>query len=404
MRHFALLIILLSGCSTSIGDSQMGSADARPIDFRETPDEKEGAGTAPGCDGITARGECQQGTAVYCDLERGRKRTVDCDALGKDCILDIGRGARCSKTPEDPGPGTGEASPCAQVSEAGFCNDGTAVYCDTTGDAPITVTMKCADFGKTCEVAQEGCAAGAFCCGDGTEPEPEPETCGDVTLKGTCDGDTAIWCGQFSGMHMDDCAAENKRCEVDTCASGAYCCGTTSESTPEQLMCAELGFAGECNTAETVATWCSNDEIKTKTCAGEQTCQVDACLSGAWCCDPPAAPVANECTMLGILGECVDDVTVRYCSGTEDTSINMFTCTGTKKCTVNEVGDANCREPVSLCPTIGAAGQCDGTKLQYCTGTDLNTLYEYDCGMNTGTATACKVNDCYSAGAGCCSP
>ena len=407
MRNFALLIILLAGCSTSIGDSQEGVADARPIDFRETPDQKEGAGTAPGCDGVTARGECQQGTAVYCDLERGRKRTVDCQALAQDCILDIGRGAVCKSLQEDTSEGGGAASPCKDtgISEIGFCTaDGTAVYCDTSGTEPITRTWDCPTENKTCAVGQADCATGAFCCGDGTTPEPEVTDCGAVTLQGTCEGDVAVWCGQYSGMHMDDCAAENKRCEENTCASGAYCCGTTSEATPEQLQCAELGFAGECNPAGTVASWCSNDEIKTKTCEGGQTCQVDACLTGAWCCDPPAPPAANECSMLGYAGECKDATTVRFCVGTEDTDIIEFSCSGTKTCQVDESGDANCKEPAGLCPGAGAAGICDGTVLKYCTGTDLATEYEYDCATNTGSATTCKVNDCYSAGAGCCAP
>ncbi len=407
MRRFALLIILVSACSTSIGDTPPGAADARPIDLRETPDEKEGNGTAPGCDGSTFGGKCVQGSRVYCDLERGVKRVVDCAALGKDCILDIGRGAICKSLEEDTGTGSGAASPCkdTEISETGFCTaSGTAVYCDTSGTEPITKTWDCSSVNKTCAVGQEGCAAGAFCCGGEDDPvEPEPDTCGAVTLKGSCEGDVAVWCGQYSGMHMDDCAAENKRCEEDTCANGAYCCGTTSEATPEQLQCAEIGFAGECNPDNSVVSWCYNDEIKTKTCSGVQTCQVDACLSsGAWCCDPPVAPPVNACTELGWNGKCLDDVTVQYCIGTEASDIDQFTCTGTEKCSVDDEGEANCNEPPGLCPGAGAAGICDGTVLKYCTGTDLATEYTYDCATNSGSATNCKMNDCYAAGAGCC--
>ena len=123
MRHFALtiLIIAAAGCSNEIGNSQEGTADGRPIEFRETPEPKDGTGTAPGCDGITARGECQQGAAVYCDLDRGRKRTVDCEALGQNCIIDIGRGAVCKSLEEDTGEGSGSASPCSDtgISETG---------------------------------------------------------------------------------------------------------------------------------------------------------------------------------------------------------------------------------------------------------------------------------------------
>lgn len=399
-----MLIILLSGCSTSIGDSQEGTADASPIDFRETPEEKEGAGTAPGCDGITARGECQQGAAVYCDLERGRKRTVDCMALGQNCILDIGRGAGCQSLEEDTGTGSGTDSPCKDtgISETGFCTaDGTAVYCDTSGSEPITRTWDCGSAGKTCAVGQADCAAGAFCCGDGT-PEPEATTCGDVTLAGSCEGDTAVWCSSITGLQMDDCAGMNKRCEVDTCATGAYCCGTTSESTPEQLMCAELGLKGQCNADNTVASYCLADSIIDSTCTGTKVCEFDTCGYGATCCEPTAAP-DNECTMIGWDGVCATDTTVRFCAGSADTDILEFNCTGTEKCIVDEQGAANCAEPAAMsqCPAIGSVGVCEGTVLKYCSGTDLTNLQEYDC-TNNSTAKSCKVDDCLAGEAACC--
>ena len=401
MRNFALLIILLAaGCSTSIGDSQEGTVDARPIDFRETPDEKEGTGTAPGCDGITARGECQQGTAVYCDLERGRKRTVDCQALGQDCILDIGRGAVCKSLQEDTGTGSGAESPCTDtgISEIGFCTaDGTAVYCDTSGTEPVTRTWDCGSVNKVCAVGQADCATGAFCCGDGTEPDPEPVTdCGTVDFNGSCEGDTATWCSPTQGLQTLDCAADNKRCEVDTCATGAYCCGATAEATPEQLMCAELGLAGECNADNTAATYCLFDEIITSTCTGTKVCEVDTCGFGAVCCEPPADPPANECTTIGYAGVCKDETTVRFCVGTEDEDIIEFSCTDGKTCQVDESGDANCREVVDPCADLDAVGVCEGNTLRYCIGDNLT---ETDCGL---TNKMCEVDTCLTGMANCC--
>lgn len=398
MPRFALLILVLASCSTSNGKSQDGAADARPIDYRETPEPKDGTGTSPGCDGITARGECQQGSAVYCDLDRGRKRSVDCEALGQNCILDIGRGAVCKSVEQEPG-GITTDSACkdTNISETGFCTStGTAVYCDTTGDEPVTKTWDCGSIGKACAVGQDGCATGAFCCGDGTTPEPEFVECpAGLDFDGVCEGDSAQWCDEALGLQVRDCAGENKRCEVDTCATGAFCCGATSEATPAQQMCAEIGLAGSCSADNTVASYCLGEEIVTDTCADGKVCEVDTCGYGAYCCEPQAAP-ANECTTIGWDGICKDDTTVRFCVGTEDTDILEFTCDEGETCQVDEDGAANCAEVIDPCATLDTAGVCDGDFLRYCLGKDLT---EIDC---TATSQTCQVDTCLSGMANCC--
>ncbi len=283
----AAYLALGPACSTSIGGAQEGTTDARSIDYRELPDPKEGTGTSPGCEGVTARGECQQGSAVYCDLDRGRLRRVDCEALGQSCILDISRGAVCKNLEEQDPAGPG-ASACSDtgISEQGFCTSaGEAVYCDTSGSAPVTRTWNCTAAGMTCGI--DNCAHGAFCCdADGSTAGNLCEGTG-LDFNGFCDGEVAKWCSDSVGPQEKDCTATGQKCEFDTCATGAYCCGEVETpgggTTPEE-ECAAIGFAGVCDDDATLR-YCFQDEIQVVTCPSGRTCQVDACINGAGCCE-----------------------------------------------------------------------------------------------------------------------
>ncbi len=399
MRLYALLVVLLAGCSTTIGESPQGTADARPIDFREPPEPKEGSGTAPGCEGVTARGECQDGMAVYCDLERGRLRKVPCEDAGQNCILDVARGAVCQKLDEeDTGSGSGAASACTDtgISETGFCTSaGAAVYCDTTGSAPVTRSWDCASAGMTCGVGQ--CADGAYCCGDAATPPPAGQ-CGSLDFNGICENGTAKWCDPVSGVKTKNCTAIGQRCEEDTCATGAYCCGAVTDggTTPES-ECAQIGFAGVCSNNKTVR-YCFQDQIQNATCSGNKTCQVDKCMPGAGCCDPVTTPPpVNECTTIGFDGICPDANTIRFCTGTTDADIVQFTCPTNKSCQVDKCGTgAFCCDNVDPCANLDAVGECVGDTLRYCTS---GTLHESNC---AATGKSCEVDTCFSGFAECC--
>lgn len=395
MRFLAVVLVFLAGCSTTIGESPKGTADARPIDFRDPPEPKEGSGTSPGCEGVTARGECQQGTAVYCDLERGRLRRVDCEALGQNCILDIARGAICQSLDEqDTGEGSGAASACTDtgISETGFCTTaGSAVYCDTAGAQPVTKTWDCTAAGMTCGVGD--CATGAYCCG-GTSQPPAGQ-CGTLDFNGICDNGTAKWCDPVTGPKEKNCTAAGQRCESDTCATGAYCCGTVGGG-PAVDECAQIGYAGVCSTDKNVR-FCFQDEILNATCSGNKTCQVDACMPGAGCCAPPTAPPVNECTTIGIAGVCPDANTVRFCLGTTAADIYEFSCTGGQSCQVNVCGNgAYCCDEVDPCANLDAVGVCEGNTLKYCTN---GTLHESNCSTSGQT---CEEDTCFPGFAECC--
>lgn len=389
MRFLPALLLFLAACSSSIDKSPEGTADASPIKFREPSKPKEGTGTSPGCDGVSARGECQQATAVYCDLDRDQVRRVDCEALGENCIVDVARGAVCDKVDEED-PGNTPTSPCSDtgVSVAGFCTSSSAVYCDTEGAQPVTTTWDCEAEGMVCGVGT--CYDdGASCCPNTSQPAPEE--CGTLSFAGVCENGTAKWCDAVDGPLEKNCTAAGQRCETDTCADGAYCCGTV-ETTNE---CEQIGYAGVCSNDKTVR-YCSQDKILNLTCLGNKTCQVDACTSGAGCCAPPKA---NECTTIGNAGLCKDANTVRFCIGTTNADIQEESCSSTETCEVDTCGyGAFCCDKVDPCADLDGAGTCDGNTLKYCT-TD-GVLHENNCSVGGQT---CEVDTCFSGYAECCS-
>lgn len=390
-------MILLAGCTSQIGESPQGTEDRRPIEFREPPKSKEGSGTAPGCEGVAARGECRGGTLVFCDLKVGKAKKVDCKATGDTCIENASRGAACSSVAEkDPNPKAAE-SPCtgSNVSEAGFCTSaGVATYCDTKGDKPKVVEWKCADDNKTCTPAGTAgsCNDGTYCCGTAAEEASASiDECGSLDFAGVCDGSTAKWCNAGK-VKTRDCAGLGQRCQEDgACgAEGAWCCG---ESDAPDTGCDGLGFAGEC-TGDASLKYCYEGEVETMTCGAGKTCQVGGtgatCVTTSSTTDEPTA----ECQQLGFDGICTDSKTIRYCPGTKDSEIKDLTCTGTATCKVgSEAGcapGANCCEPKSSaeqCEAVNNAdGTCDGNMLKYCT---QGVYKERDCGEKTCMSYSC---------------
>jgi hypothetical protein len=332
---------------------------------------KEGSGSAPGCDGVTARGECQSGAAVYCDIERGMLRRVDCAALGESCVLDTVRGAVC----EDISTRSVAETPCdSGVSETGFCSDNTAVYCDTSGDEPVTRVWDCGASDMACVV--DGCADGAYCCGDGSQQE-----CGSLDFNGTCDGNVARWCGALGPKELD-CSSLGQTCAVDECAQGAYCCG--EPETPDE--CAEIGWAGVCEGDS--MKFCFDGEIIETQCNAGETCQVDACQSGAACCETDSNP--DECAEIGWEGVCEGN-TMRFCTGGEILDVDC----GERQCAEDVCGSgALCCQ--NVCESIDSVGTCAGNTLQYCLGDDFSAI---DC---SALGKTCEFDTCVPGISECC--
>lgn len=273
-RLLGLFVVsVLIGCAG--GTPQVvGDDDDQPPPpmVKQPPMPKDGSSTAPGCEGIPESGVCQDGVATYCDVEGNELRRKDCRALGKSCVVDAQAGAKCEAV--EGGGGTGGA------------------------------------------------------CGNG------------VTNEGSCSGQTATWCDEFSGQTIVwDCAGDGLTCQTDTCTTsngtaipGAYCCGAGGAMPPPSNECPALGFAGECNGAGE-AKWCNGDQLVTKTCTGGQTCQVDACAEGAYCCDVAPPPV-SECDQIGFEGVCTA-TGPKWCSNGQ---IMEVSCSAGTTCQLNVCG------------------------------------------------------------------
>jgi hypothetical protein len=286
----AIALAALGGCGPA--DPSGGRSDASPITLKKPPGSKDGNSSAPACDGVPARGECQAGAAVYCDLEREELRRVDCRALGRQCVMDPGRGAVCESISA---PGGGSGGACNNgVDYAGFCTGDTAIWCDE--EEAATYAWHCPSSGLSCQT--DACADGAYCCGGGGGG-----SCGGLDFYGECGGpggQTARWCGA-DGLHEIDCAAQGKSCQLDACATGAFCCGARNE-------CDALGILGECTAAGNVR-FCLDGDIIELPCGSGTSCQVGVCFAGAECCaDAPPA----QCGPIGVEGVCEGD-TLRYC-------------------------------------------------------------------------------------------
>lgn len=378
-----VLATALAGC-TSIGDPGESYIDAGPPPrVKRPPHSRDGSASTPSCNGITEQGSCVDGTATYCDVERDALRRVDCQALGNTCVLDPVRGARC----EAPAPGAGGGPGCGDVDDVGYCDGDVAVWCSP--DEPDTlVRWDCAAEAKRC--VMDDCTYGAYCCGE--DPGPAQECPADLDLAGSCDGpanNTAVWCDNGVVFEID-CSESGQRCELDTCAYGAYCCGTSTASDE----CAALGWRGACD--GDVARWCAGENIVEHDCSMDGlVCDVDGCGPGAYCCEPASA--SPECDALGWDGECVGDQ-LRYCDGTEIIEIDCGM--SGLACRVDDCspGEANCCERETTdCSELGWEGECVGDVVRYCNGT--GEIIEIAC---PETGTSCAFDACWPGAAACC--
>jgi hypothetical protein len=299
MRALGLLTLILAaaGCAASdppaANDADAGDAPPR---IKRPPTPKDGAGTAPECDGVTERGSCADGTAVACvlDGDHGELRRKDCRALGKSCIEDSDRGAMCETIAGGP-----DGAGCGDVTFEGRCEDSTAIWCseDTIHRWSCAGSVDSEGAPLACEV---NAVLGAYCLGAAAaEPDPQPSThCPAVGFGGICSGDdttgdgigdTVIYClGDADEIETQVTCNEgghaDQGCEVR--AGNAWCYTPTIGPLTE---CDTIGFKGVCEDART-PRWCQNGEIKIDTCEGTEVCRTaddpGACASAATCCEP----------------------------------------------------------------------------------------------------------------------
>jgi hypothetical protein len=262
-RHALLLVTLSIGCGP--GGRTEASDAAPPIVLPPRPDLEDKEPSA--CPGLPASGMCQAGVAVVCDAtgrEPMESRT-DCNALQKQCVIEVGAGAVCS----DVGSTGATDGVCGNgIDFRGFCAGSTAIWCNEK-DAE-TELWPCASSGLFCQ--EDTCADGAYCCT--ASGALATDACGEIDSYGECggaDGQTARFCLR-DGLHEVDCAAQGKQCVVDGCATGAFCCDE----------CDLIGLGGVCD--GDAVRYCEGGVIEGYTCDPDEPCQVGACFWGAECC------------------------------------------------------------------------------------------------------------------------
>ncbi|MEM6289945.1 MAG: hypothetical protein AAGA54_01730 [Myxococcota bacterium] len=354
--------LALGGCEEAPAARPTGAND--PIVQMEPPKPDDGAGTAPGCDGVTEAGTCSANAALYCDLQRGTLSRVDCAALGQDCVVDSRRGATCITAPQN-------------IPDGGICAENIAFW----SQDGILRRWDCSAEAAACQV--DGCSAGAFCCtGDGTADDPGCCNPADPTCTNPCPDGTDP--------------------ELPP--------GEDPPEIPDDVDCDAIGYEGIC-TADGDVLYCSGDSPVSYGCYNGETCQVDTCAAGiAQCCnggsgdDPPDGPPDDgpdpECPALGFEGECSSN-TLRYCDS--DDQLIEFECTGDSMCNPDCGGgfgaccDSGDDPTTFTCADVnGLAGICNANTLYYCLDDEV---IEQDCGAESST---CEVDTCYVGGAGCC--
>ena len=319
MRSYALLFVLVAGCSSSVG-GDTARDDASPISFTEPPEPKGGDETAAACNGVTVSGTCDDGNAVKCDVATNKLNSRDCRAIGRECVLDVTDGAVCKEL---------TANPCTDPSGS-TCSAGVATFCDKTGATDVVRTWECASNDKTC--ALDECKDGAYCCG-------ETQGCGDIDYEGVCEGNVAKWC---SGDELQtwDCDDFDMNCEVDTCAgpgNGALCCDAVDSE------CERLGFDGECTGSNTLQ-YCSDDVVETVTCFEDNICEVNE-FGEALCVPPPD----GDCGDIDYAGICEGTV-LKFC-GSSSNMLVVIDCAdnddGATECHVDDciADEAYCCPP-----------------------------------------------------------
>ena len=344
-RGLWVLALLTVGCAGAKLDNHgvPGSGETNDMAVgdhgpKAPPDTSSGP-TASGCNGVTEKGRCEISdkgqVAVVCDVAAGQLQRFDCSAMTKACVIDSSRGATCVTLPPPAMPGP----PGADMAHA------TPADMATTTPVPHDMALPPSprDMATTTPAPRDMATAPPMCV-SGVDYRGY---CASASGNGAAD--TAIWCDPSTGQtFVVSCAARGQTCQVDGCADGAYCCDAPTPvdmAQPPQMTgeCDALGYAGQCTT-DGHARWCDNGQVYDLDCGARgQSCAVDGCASGAYCCDDIPPPSTDpQCDALGIAGECDGNV-ARWCSGgqiveldcdTSATTCEVDTCaTGAYCCT-----------------------------------------------------------------------
>jgi len=429
----ALTCWLLPGCSADVPLTAptLNGAGAGPLVGEvATPCVPACDGKACGFDGCFGQcGTCGEGTA--CDGGQCVAYVCTPNCEGRGCGSN-GCGGSCGNCVEGEfclaATGTcNVADPCGGVTFTGCCAEGVLKWCaattletadcegscgwdpdigeyncgtdgasDPSGAVPKACGGECSCAGKTC--GDDGCGescgdcpAGQDCSAGACVADP----CMGITFEGCCDGEVAVWCENGALQEYDcDLAGEplcgwvvdlGYYCEsdggVDPDAVLPKACNLEPppDCTPNctDVACGDDGCGGSCDACEAGLT------CELGICVG------DACMGITYdgCCDGDVATWCDEGELLtedcaGLPGSCGWDAESGYfceSDGGEDPGGLPKACPGDE-------------DP---CTGLSEEGCCDGQKILWCEGGQLQELKcgpgggcgwnpaidEYDCGM-----------------------
>ena len=380
------------------------------------------------CGDITTAGECDGDTLKYCS--NGAVQSFDCTEFGKvcgfdeqfdwyDCVDDgsctpscagaecgddgcggscggCGAGAVCEAGQCVPEGGTG----CGGIDTNGECDGNILKYCS----AGTLKTYDCGELGKVCgfdeqfewyDCVDDGGPCTPDCAGKGAGdpdgcggicPGDPGGGCGDLDVKGKCEGSVLSYCSNGAPVSFD-CASQGKVCGYDEQFDWFDCVDEGGSCIPDcnSKQCGSDGCGGSCGT-------CGDGESCSATfqCVG-----ADACggVTTAGECDGDTLKYCSngqlqtfDCTSYGkVCGfdeqfdwyDCVEDPTgcTPSCDGkncgSDGCGDSCGTCGDSMTCSA-----AGLCEVESDCGDITTAGTCEGDTLKYCSGGSLKT---FDC-------------------------
>jgi|GEM_PF-935412 len=313
-----------------------------------------GSGGNVGCGGTLVSGDCNAGTASWCDF--GTVQTQTCGA-GESCAWD---------------PVAGHYG----------CVDG-------SGCTPDCVGKACGNDG--CGGSCGSCADGLSCSGNQcvADNPSDGDPCGDYSFEGCCNGSTLIYCaGQ--GLDVVNCGAQG--CGWDA-GNNFYNCNASGEdpSGTNPLQC-PASCQPDCSGKDCGPDGCGGT---CGTCASGDTCNASGtCDSGG--CTPSCG--TNACGPDGCGGSCGSCPSGQTCNGGTCEAVCVPDCAG-KDC-----GSDGCGGTCGSCfggATCDANGQCVSDCTPDCTNLECG---DDGCGGSCGSCGAgeiCTSGLCEAVGSGC---
>ncbi len=255
--------------------------------------------------------------------------------------------------------------------------------------------------GGTCQAPEGGydgsCTSSAQCVGPKwlcalPDCGPAPQTCGNITWEGCCDGEVLKYCEDNQLVTMN--CSSDPHCGWNA-SQGFYDCGTSGGADPSGQN--PKSCPGAC-TPNCTGKVCGDDGCggSCGTCPAGQTCHAGQCVPNVEYpnqCLGPDQPSASSCTAVETYEGCCDAYgRVIWC---EDGQLYCVDCANRyPQCGWDPEGFYNCGTNGGADPSGQFPKACGGTCTPNCTG---KVCGDDGCGGSCGTCPAgqaCQAGQC----------